>query len=87
MAQYLIESPHTKEECLKALDEIVEKEPKLLEESWFGCMSGEHTEYATVEAGSKEDAKNMLPEFLRDKAKVVEVTKITPEQVKQYHKM
>ena len=85
MPQFLVESPHTKEECLQALDELVDKEPDLLKESWFGCMSGDHTEYATLEAGSESDVRGMLPEFLRDKARVVEVTKITPEQVRQFH--
>ena len=87
MPQYLIESPHTKEECLQALDRISEQKPKLLEQSWFGCMSGDHTEWATVEASDKAEARNMLPDFLRDKARVVEVSKITPEQVKSFHQM
>jgi hypothetical protein len=85
MAQYLIESPHTKDECLRALDELVEKKPDLLNESWFGCPSGDHTEYATVQASSEMEARGMLPEFLRDKARVVEVAKITPDQVKSFH--
>ena len=87
MPAFLIESPHTKEECLRALDEMVEKEPKLLEQSWFGCMAGDHTEYATVEADSEQEVRSMLPDFLRDKARVVEVTKITPEQIRGYHGM
>lgn len=85
MAQFLIESPHTKEECLRALDELVEKKPDLLNESWFGCGAGDHTEYATVQASSEMEARSMLPDFLRDKARVVEVSKITPEQVKSFH--
>lgn len=85
MPQYLIESPHSKEECLKALDAVSEKEPQLLEKSWFGCKSGEHVEWATVEAGSAEEAKSMLPDFLRDKARVVEVGQVTPEQIREYH--
>ena len=85
MPQYMIESPHTEEECLRALDQLVDKEPALLRDSWFGCMAGDHTEYATVEAGSEMDAREMLPDFLRDKARVVEVTKLTPEQVREFH--
>ena len=85
MAQYLIESPHTKEDCLRALDELVDKEPRLLSESWFGCKAGDHTEYATVSADNEMEAREMLPEFLRDKARVVEVTKITPEQIRSFH--
>ena len=87
MSQYLIESPHTKEECLRALDEIVDEDPELLEKYDFGCMAGDHTGYATVEARSETEAREMIPSFLRGKAKVVEVTKITPEQVRSFHQM
>jgi hypothetical protein len=87
MPQYLLEVPHTKEECLRALDDLVDNEPDLLKESWFGCMDGDHTEYATISAGSKDEVKRKLPDFLRDKAKIVEVGKITPDQIKQYHQM
>jgi hypothetical protein len=85
MAQFLVEAPHTKDECLRALDDMLEEKPEFLEESWFGCMAGDHTGYATVEAGSESDARSMLPEYLREKARVVEVTKITPEQIRSFH--
>lgn len=85
MAQFLIESPHTQEECLAALDDLVEHEPVLLRESYFGCMAGDHTGYATVEAENEAEVRRMIPEFIRDKARVVEVTKFTPEQIKSYH--
>jgi len=85
MPRYLIESPHTKEECLRALDELVEEDPQLLDKYEFGCMAGEHTGYATVEAASEADAEKLVPEFLRGKAKIVELTKFTPEQVRSFH--
>jgi hypothetical protein len=85
MPRYLVESPHTKEECLQALDELVDREPELLKESWFGCVSGDHTEYATIEASSELEVKNKLPSFLREKARIVEVGRITPEQIRSFH--
>ena len=87
MPEFMIEAPHTKEECLHALDEIEAEQSKLLEQSWFGCMAGDHTSYATVAASSESEARGMLPDFLQDKARVVEVTKITPEQIKSFHQM
>jgi len=87
MPEFMIEAPHTTEECLQTLDTMETEEPKLLEESWFGCMAGDHTSYATVEASSESEARSMLPDFLQDKARVVEVTKITPEQIKSFHQM
>jgi len=50
MAKYLIESPHTEEECLQALDETLEKGTDLLAKFDWGCMSGEHTGWAVVDA-------------------------------------
>ena len=85
MSKYLIESPNTEEECLKALDQIIEKDPNMLDKYEFGCMSGDHTGYATVEASSEQEACQMVPTFLQDKAKVVELTKFTQEQVRSFH--
>ncbi|MBI2842605.1 MAG: hypothetical protein HYX78_04320 [Armatimonadetes bacterium] len=87
MPHYLIESPHTKEECLKALDEVVEKEPELLDKYEFACMSGEHTGWVTVEANDTEEAKRKVPEFIRGKARVIPVEKLTREQIESFHKM
>lgn len=87
MSQYLIESEHTKEECIRALDEITESDPQLLEKFEFGCMAGDHTGWATVEAGSEEEARKKVPDFLQSKTRVVEVSKFTPEQVRSFHQM
>lgn len=87
MAQFLIESPHTKEECLQALDELKDKQPELLDKMRFGCMSGEHTGWATVEAGSESEVCEMIPEIIREKAHVVEVTQLTPQQIDSFHNM
>ena len=40
---YLIESPHTKEECLQALDDVLARGPEFLARFEWGCMSGDHT--------------------------------------------
>jgi hypothetical protein len=65
MARYLIESPHTSEECLRALDEILARDPGMLAKYDFGCMSGDHTGYVIVEAGSESEARENVPSFLR----------------------
>lgn len=85
MAKFLVESPHTKEECLEALDELKDENPKLLDKMEFGCMSGEHTGWATVEAGSESEVRQMIPKVVREKAHIVEVNKITPEQIESFH--
>ncbi len=87
MARYLIESPHTVGECLRALDEIIGRDPALLAKYDFACMSGEHTGYVIVEAGSESEARENVPSFLRGKARIVKVDKFTPEQIKSFHQM
>jgi len=85
MAKYVIESSHTPEECLKALDEILEKGPEILDKFVWGCAQGEHTGWAYVDAKSKDDASAIIPGFLQEKAKVTEVSKFTPEQIRSSH--
>jgi hypothetical protein len=86
MSRFLIESKHTKEECLKALDELSAKGPDILGKYDFACGAGEHTGWATVDAPSEKEARGLVPEFLQGKTKVVEVSKFTPEQIRQYHR-
>lgn len=85
MARYIIESPHTKEECLRALDEELEKGKDILGKFDYGCRAGDHTAYAIVDANSKNDALKLVPTFLQNKARVVEVDKITPEMIRSFH--
>ena len=86
MDKYLIRSPHTPEDCLRALDEIVEKGANTLGKYDWGCMAGDHTGYAVVEAGSEGEAAGVIPAFLRGKARVVKLNKFTPEQIREFHK-
>ncbi len=85
MPRYIIESPHTKDECLRALDEIVAKDPKLLDRFEFACMAGDHTGWAVIDAQNERQARDLVPNFLRNKSKVIEVNKFTPEQVRSFH--
>jgi hypothetical protein len=85
MARYIIESPHTKEECLRALDEELAKGKDILGKFDYGCRAGDHTAYAIVDANSKDDALKLVPTFLQNKARVVEVDKITPEMIRSFH--
>jgi hypothetical protein len=84
---YLIESPHSKEECLQALDDVLARGPEFLARFEWGCMSGDHTAWAVVEAGSETAARSLVPVLVRSKARVVEVSKITPEQIRSFHGM
>ena len=85
MADYLIRSPHTKEECLNTLDETLKEGPEVLSQFEWGCMRGDHTAYGIVRADNESDARNLVPGVVRSKATVQEVMRITPEQIRQFH--
>jgi len=85
MARYMIESPHKPEECLKALDEEVAKGKDVLEKFDFGCKAGDHTAYAIVDAKTRDDALKLVPPFLQNSAKILEVGKITPDMIRSFH--
>ena len=85
MDRYFVESPHTQQECLRALDEILAKGKGVLGRYEWGCMAGDHTGYAIVEAGSESEAKETIPGFLAGKARVVKLNKFTPEQIREFH--
>jgi|DewCreStandDraft_1066081.scaffolds.fasta_scaffold00391_23 hypothetical protein len=85
MARYLIESPHTPQECLQALDEVLAQGSEMLARYQWGCAAGEHTGWAIVEAGSKEEALRMVPALVRSKARIVALNTFTPEQIRSFH--
>ena len=60
MAQYLVESKHTKETCVEALDALKEKSSDLLKKTWFGCMAGKHIGWTTLKANDEKEVKEML---------------------------
>jgi hypothetical protein len=86
MARYVIESPHKPEEYLKALDEELARGNDVLDKFEFGCKAGEHTGYALVDANTGNDALNKyVPNFIQEKARIVEVGEFTPEMIKLFH--
>jgi hypothetical protein len=85
--KYLIESPHTKEECLSALDETLAKGSSALEAWTWGCKAGEHCGFAILEADSEASARNQVPRTVRAKARVHAVDTITPREIEQFHRM
>ena len=83
--RYLVISPHTQEECLAALDGLVQQGSNALAQYDWGCKAGDHTGYAVIEATSPEEALNMVPAVVRKKAKVVALNKFTEKEVKSFH--
>jgi hypothetical protein len=83
--RFLIMMPHTKEQCLKALDDMSASATALLAKTEWGCMAGDHTGYAIVDAPSEQAAREMVPPAERASSKIISLNKFTPEQIKAFH--
>ena len=85
MARYLVELPHTKEDCLEALDSVVAHSQSLMDRIDWGCGEDTHTGWLVIEAQDANAAKMMVPSNIRDTARAVQLNKFTNEQVKSFH--
>jgi len=71
MNRYLIESAHTAENCDQVVKDVFAA--GYLHHFEWGCKDNDHTAWAIVEAESPEHARQMVPWYLRDKARIVMV--------------
>jgi hypothetical protein len=78
---YLIEARHSPDECVQAMDEALARGPRFLAQFDWGCVAGEHTGWATVEAKNESEARDMVPAIVRSKARIVRVDKVTPDHI------
>jgi hypothetical protein len=85
--QYLIQVPHTTEECLKALDETKAQGAENLNQWSWGCKFGNHTGYAIVNAESESEALAFVPAAERSKAKVYPLAKFSVQEIEAFHSM
>ncbi len=85
MARFLIEAPHTKEDCLDALDSVAALSKELFGRFDWGCGNNVHTGWAIVEAQDATTATMMLPTNIRNQVRAVEVTRFTAEQIQAFH--
>ena len=85
MAHYLIELSHSEEECLEALDMVVNLGMHILHHTWWGCGGGVHTGWMDLEVDDEGDALGVIPHAIRNQARLVEVQRFTPKQIKELH--
>ena len=83
---YFVMAPHTKESCMKVLDELKAKGEDNLSKYKFGCMAGEHTTYAFLKAPSEEALRKMLPADVLANAKIQKVDAFSIKQIEDFHK-
>lgn len=83
MERYLIVSPHTVEDCKKAIREVIAT-GYITHFDW-GCKDGEHTGWAIVEADNPKEALMVVPSLQRDRARAVKLVRFSPEDVTKFH--
>jgi hypothetical protein len=83
MDRFLIESPHTGEDCKKVVKSVYAL--GYLNNCDWGCTSGVHTAWVTIEAENENQALLVVPPVLRTKAKAIKLTKFDPDIVSNWN--
>lgn len=85
MHRYLVETPHTAQECFMLMEQV--HAMGYLHNFDWGCKSGVHCGWAIVEAESEEEARLAVPPLVRTKARVIQLTRFDAGQAKHLHKI
>jgi hypothetical protein len=73
MERFMIESPHLVEECDRVLQDL--HASGYLHHFEWGCKENDHTGWAIVEAENIEHARQIVPWYVRGKARIVRLVK------------
>jgi len=73
MNRYLVESKHTEANCDQVIKDVFAA--GYLHHFEWGCKDNDHTAWAIVEAESLEHARQMIPWYLRNEARIVKLVK------------
>jgi hypothetical protein len=73
MDRYLIETPHTSEECLDLI-KVLNAQGYLWNFDW-GCKVGIHSGWAIIEAENDAQARLSVPPLVRTRARIVKLNK------------
>jgi hypothetical protein len=84
MKRYLIETPHSAQECEKLVKQVYAM-GYLYHFDW-GCEDGVHSGWAIIEAENDADARLAVPSIVRKSAKVVKLNKFNGDP-EAHHKM
>ena len=82
MDRFLVESPHSPEECRKVVKSVYAF--GYLNNCDWGCKSGVHVAWVTIEAEDENQALFVVPPILRPKARAIKIVKFDPEMVKDW---
>jgi len=88
MPLYLVEEPHTPEECTAAFEGFA-KHPRaeeLVKNSVAGCNNGNHTTWTIATFNDEDEARNMISvPSLQKKMKIYPVDQFTLEEIQPAH--
>ncbi len=83
MDRFLIVSPHTKEECKIALQQTLAA--GYITHFEWGCLDGQHTGWAILEAEDPKQAMMAVPPAQRHSATIVKLTRFSPKDIESMH--
>ncbi len=83
MKRYLIETPHSPENCTLVIYEV--HAMGYLNYFEWGCEAGVHCGWGFVEAEDEQQATMTVPSVVRRDARAVEVTKFGPARAAGIH--
>ena len=83
---YLIEIPHSEEnfECKQVVKLFVESGSHLLANCDWGCKDGIHKAWFKSDFVNKQEAMQIIPPLLRRNASIIELTKFTKEDIREW---
>ena len=89
MPTYLIETPHTEEECRIAGEEwltmVHSRKQEIFDATYAGCESGVHDGWVVAEFPDEAQAWEVIPPTERPRARVVEVKQYTFDEMQKAH--
>jgi len=85
MARFQIELPHepTTAACARAVEVLLKTGSHFFTHADWGCKDGEHKSWITVDVGSKDEARAIVPPGFRSQAKVVQLNAFTIEEIEE----
>ena len=83
MERFIIEVPHDAEpgECARAVKFFLHSGSHFMTRADWGCLDGVHKAFIVMEAGSKEEARSVVPPVFRNRAEIVGLNKFTREEM------
>lgn len=83
MPEFMIEVPHSAQECFMAVSEAIRRPDasRLIAATYWGCAAGVHTAWIVHRLADVNEARALVPRLLRDTARVVELTRLSVGEV------